>query len=664
MQSPQTPPVPNKPIPVGGGLVDASDPSMLAIGELQTATDAYYKPTSQTIWSVPGRNAFNDAPESGPIVGAVFCAFDSLGGTVSAQDYIITHLGPKLRKANAGFTGTFSDLLTGLYTDPITHLSPVVTCDVVYFENKYIFFDGVNRNQVIEPGAVIRNHGMLSNTAPPVVTNTGAGTGFTLSSGKTVKYWIEERVKNAAGDILRRNGTPGLTEVATLTGSGAVVKPVVARPDPQVNPDATHWALYATATNGAFPTGAQIAEVAIAVATIEDTRTGTDPLIPSGDVYETVATNTFGIVETFSKWGPPPICRTMDIQEGSAVCDDINDPTLLHYAFPGEPDAWPYPFVIRIWATDGGGIKWVRLLGGNTIVGLEHQLWRVNSLPQPSATDAFSTTNVQEKIMGAFGGVGPQAVASFSFGQGELLAYVSPAGIVVTDGSNWDVATNDIDWPNDIDVSQLSRSILRNNESLFRLEFVYTPIGGALNSRTFFLCYHPNHVKVQQIDAFRVRQRVKVTGPISRGALCTVNVVLNGQEYIFSGQSNGVLYQEWTGVTDPLGDINFDVRTGDLFPGGIGRHARVRRVWTHHQAGAPGQRVNFNFAELNEGKDPREESITIPFSRREHTSSYRDLQAEAFQFGISATNPPAPIGVDFFVADFEDQGESTAEGEA
>lgn len=115
-------------------------------------------------------------------------------------------------------------------------------------------------------------------TAPTISRDAGSGIGFTLDSGKKMTYWIEERVKDGA-KILRRNDETG-AKVVVLTGDGTNDKPVITRPSP-ANPDATHWALFATATDETWPSGAEIAEVPIATTTIEDTRVGTNPPIPS-----------------------------------------------------------------------------------------------------------------------------------------------------------------------------------------------------------------------------------------------------------------------------------------------------------------------------------------------------------------------------------------------
>lgn len=149
-------------------------------------------------------------------------------------------------------------------------------------------FQRVTEDIILDPTL-----GMTKSTvAPSIARDAGVGTGFTLDSGAQIQYWIEERVK-VNGAIIKRNFTDfGSAGIVTLTGDGSNDKPVITRPA-QVNPDATHWALYATGartssnlTTGAYPEGAQIAEVDIATTTIEDTRTGNNPpLLAGAEIY-------------------------------------------------------------------------------------------------------------------------------------------------------------------------------------------------------------------------------------------------------------------------------------------------------------------------------------------------------------------------------------------
>lgn len=122
-----------------------------------------------------------------------------------------------------------------------------------------------------------------ASSAPTVSRDAGTGAGFVLSSGRTITYWVEERVKDGE-QITRRNVTASASRTVTLTGDGTTDKPVITRPT-TVNVETTHWALFGTATNGAFPDGNEIDEVEIATTTIEDTRTGNNPEHATGNPY-------------------------------------------------------------------------------------------------------------------------------------------------------------------------------------------------------------------------------------------------------------------------------------------------------------------------------------------------------------------------------------------
>lgn len=140
---------------------------------------------------------------------------------------------------------------------------------------------------------IIGSH-MLDPVAP-TVTNTGAGTGFLLSAGAKLDYWIEERVKDGAR-IIRRTTAINPLVVRTITNGGAPTtwKPVIV-PGAFSNPDTTHWAIYRSGTYGPIPkigtadaagqfpyVGAELVELPVATLSYEDLSIGADPMQPSG----------------------------------------------------------------------------------------------------------------------------------------------------------------------------------------------------------------------------------------------------------------------------------------------------------------------------------------------------------------------------------------------
>ena len=633
-------------IGVGGGRVTSKDESLLDrnTGELSIAKDAFYRPNDPGIHKVSGRTAFNSVAESGPIIGGRFIEFDG------STNLNVIGVGTTYRKSDAGITGTFSDLVTGL--------TAFTTLDSLHFDNAHYMLDGVNRSRVVASDGTTTLHGMLENTeAPTIGRDDGAGTGFTLGTGNTIVYWVEERVKD--GDtILRRSGDNGTT-TATLTGDGTLDKPVITHLT-AVNSDATHWALMGTATNGTFPTGAEIAEVVIATTTIEDTRTGTDPGLPAGTAYEVVSVAISGITQNVARNGPPPIAKTGDILEDSLVLNDSTDASLMRYSFVDEPHKFPAVNFIRFETKATDIIQLIRTVGNIIIVCLRDQVYRVNFLPR--ATDAdFNRGRVKSLVRGAHGAVGPLAGDTFSFGIGELLAYVSRYGILMTDGSRWDVLTDDIDWENTVEVSQLSKSVLINNPKDYRLEFYYVPKGGVDDMSIAYLHYHPSQIKVRKV-ANSVDLRVKSTWPISAVARTAWRANLSGIDRIFTGNSDGVVYLENEGNTDAstAGGIDYQVRTGDVQLAGPGQQAKVEKVWAHHSAHA-NRDATGRLVMRNEGASDVSPTWTVPLTFRESSHAQKQGQGESFQFGFENDDTSGSVRLDYFVVE-DDQRGATEEG--
>jgi hypothetical protein len=674
-----------EPILVNGGLVETRDPTMFAAGELARAQDAYYKANNPAIWSVLGRIAFNTTPIAETIFGLRYLEYDGF------PDVLLVRAGDKIYEADAAdLTGEFTSEVSGLVSDG------VATFDSCHYNNQQVLFDGVNRNRVRDKDGTYRFQGMLVNDDAPVYSNSGSGVGFILAAGSVLTYWIEEQVRDGNGTILRRNSSPSTTQTVTVTGTGASIKPRIFRPD-QVNPDATHFVLYVSAVDGLFPIGASIGQATIDKLFIDDTRSSftlpklltiadahgipfggalqiinqlnqaalaaaalvpISPGLPDGEIYQTVTVTLDNITQMFPRNGPIPIATTADIMEDSMIMNDVSDRSKVWFTFPDNIDQMPYTNFIRFETKGADEVQWVRFLGRGAIVALRDSIWRIDTLPQP-VDASFQISRVKTQLEGAHGGIGTLTVAPFSFGQRNLLAYVSRAGIMVTDGETWWILTGDVDWQTRVDITKLNQAFLMNNPIDFRLEFTYTPLGGAVNSETMFLHYHPSHAKESATGS----ELVKVTVPVKRGGRGKTVANVGGADIVFSAQTDGKIYHEWVGLVDPLGDIEFDVQTGDKFPFGVGKNARADRWWVHHQATGNDQRAETYVLQRTEGQDDVEEAREFPMKRREHTSVYADVQGNAFIFGVRATNPSAQIGIDYFVPEFSDEGVSTDDGE-
>lgn len=622
-----------------GGRVDTRDASMLADGELTLATDTYYKPNSPTAWMVPGRQEITTAPDD-PTWAVRFLEFDA------GQQYLVTMTGvsggSKYRIGTAALSGvTLSDLVTGL-----AGTSKIL--DSVHFANVHYLLNGVDRNYAVEAGGTARFHGMLANVLAPTL-NVGTQTGFVLNSGKTITYWIEERVKDGSGNILRRNGEDS-THTVTLTGTGATVKPRLYH-NGFANSDATHWALFATATNGEFPVGGEIAEAPIATDFIEDDRTGTNPLIPGGGTYETVTVVLNGLSSPFSKNGPAPIATTGDIFENSFVCNDVATPRRVWYSFTDNAEIFPFLYFFDFNEAEYDRVVCVKSLGETCVVLLRDSAWRLNTLPS-FRDNTFSPERSKKQIAGAFGVVNAQAAVVFSFGDALTLAYVSPYGLVVTDSTKWDVLTDDVDWDANVDPAAYDKIRLRHNPSLYRLEMTYQDLATGL-IKQMFLHYHPSHAKMSSAGGLRA----KCTWPINRPITDSVWMILAGRGHMVGTGADGRIYRHDIGSSEPVGPggIGYEILSGDIYVNYVGGHATLRRLLIHHQR-AVGQVGKAIIVTRNTKQDDKRNEADVALDWRQASNVHRQGLAEVYQVGFKATNTTAQVGVDYFAMDLENAG--------
>ncbi len=641
--------MPNKFIRVDGGLVTSRDPATLNEGELTRADDAYYKPNDIALWKRRAQSTFNETAES-KITGLRFLEFDG-----TDPDYFVTTGTTAYRYAIAGDVGTFADLNGTAVDATLALITEDAKLDSVHYNNHHYLLNGIDRNHVVVPASEavsgdlgngnMRFHGMLENTAPPVLTDPGALAGFTLTTANTITYWVEERVKS--GDTILRRNSCVLANTVTLTGDGTNQQPRLSHPA-KVNVDATHWALYGTATNGTFPVGAEIGETTFATAFIDDTRTGTDPSIPSGAIYETMEVMTVGVTNIVPLNGPPPIASTGDIYEDSLVLNDVSDLRAVKYSVEDTPDAFPSINRIRFETKEQDEVRLIRRLGNTVMVVLRDSLWRINILPRPEDS-SFEVARIKDEIDGAFGCVGPLAGDTFSWGGGFRLAYISLHGVVVTDGASWDILTDDLDWSATFNVSMLSKAVLRNNPEQYRLELYAPSVNSNVNNVCYFLHYHPSHAKA----ASGGNLRAKVTGPITIPAVTAVIANVMGLQKMFTANA-GVVHLE--SGNEAGSGISYVMRTGDYYLNQIGGECRVNAVRVHHGA-YQGQEAMVSVTSRNEGDDDVTVSTSIDLTRREATQTGL-AQGEAMQFGAENSDELGEISINLIMVDWESLGRS------
>lgn len=335
------------------------------------------------------------------------------------------------------------------------------------------------------------------------------------------------------------------------------------------------------------------------------------------------------------------------------LLNDVADLSRVKYSFPDNMDAFPSVNAIRFETKEHDETRVIRRVGNVAVVLFRDSAWRINILPRPEDS-GFEVERVSEQIDGAYGCVGTNAADLFSFGQGPRLAYVSPYGIMMTDGLNWDIVSDDVDWDNEVNVSELAGSILINNPARYRLEFYYPSLGASTNDRAMFLHYHPSHAKSQAGNF-----RSKVTWPILRSVNDAALVQLQGRKYVFTGASDGFVYAEERSNTDASGRARkFRLRTGDMFISDFGGETEVQTVYTHHTA-APNQKADVYLTMRNEGADDVTDGpSTIKLDRREHTQASLTGQAEAMQIAVENSDALGSFGVNYLATEHRSLGES------
>jgi hypothetical protein len=184
---------------------------------------------------------------------------------------------------------------------------------------------------------------------------------------------------------------------------------------------------------------------------------------------------TFGdIAAQVGKNGPPPSSNTGDLFEDSLVVNDITNPALVRYSYPGDPEAFPATYFIDFETADNDQVRAIKVVNSRLVVGLDTSLWRVNYLP--SERDAsFDRGKAIEAISRQYGCVNPMCCCVFTAdGSREEFAFVSHKGIFSTDGFDCNLRSGKLDWRLVIPITATATPIaLVNNPEEQRLEFYY-----------------------------------------------------------------------------------------------------------------------------------------------------------------------------------------------
>jgi hypothetical protein len=245
----------------------------------------------------------------------------------------------------------------------------------------------------------------------------------------------------------------------------------------------------------------------------------------------------------------PPECSTGDVFQGSLVLNDLADETAIRFSLPGEPEAFPGPYVMRFNTTKRKDrVTFMRSLGDVLVVGMENGIKRVNYLPSEQDTD-FQTGIAHSDLATDHGIAGPLAAVKFDWpNRGTMLAYASMAGPMLTDAITTRPLNMDLDWANTVKLSALSSCVFRVYPKEKWLVLYYCPAGATHTKNTRALVWSYAADKMKDGDF------LPCVGPLTISGRSSMEAMLSGQPFLLTGhETNGFVYQEDFGVAQASG---------------------------------------------------------------------------------------------------------------
>jgi hypothetical protein len=292
---------------------------------------------------------------------------------------------------------------------------------------------------------------------------------------------------------------------------------------------------------------------------------------------------------------PPPEASTFDTFQGSIVSNDLGTPddlntgqrldpgSAVRWSLPGEPEAWPRPYVLAFNGRKKDIITCIRRLNQILIVGTRETVNRVNYLPSEIDSD-FREGLSHEPITEDHGIVGPLAAVRFTKpGQGTMLAYVSYNNVYMTDGVTSTYMNRDIKLPTYIDPAFIQNCVFRNYPKEQWLVLFYTPLGGTRNTKALIYSY----------DQLKEDGTLRVIGPITVSARSACEATLSGVPILLTGhQFGGLVWVEDQGssltgyTTDGAAQVTAapSIITRKFYPAGIDRNARTEKQYLQTDA--------------------------------------------------------------------------------
>lgn len=313
--------------------------------------------------------------------------------------------------------------------------------------------------------------------------------------------------------------------------------------------------------------------------------TSTEPI--KGAYYPATSVKIGPAVIVMSANYPPPVASTGDVFESQLVLNDVIEPTSIRYSLPDQPDYFPTINFIPFRCRQNDKITYIRRLNNVLVVGMQQQLIRVNYLPSADSLD-MGRGICYEPIAEDHGIMGTQAACVFApAGSSEQLAYASAVGLRYTDGLHTDTLSEDLDWPNTVNIKKLDKAVLVNEPSLSSLVLYYIPAGdnsSTYPTRALYFSYHPSKIK----DG----GKLAVAGPVTLDVASSTIAYLTGLPLHLTG---GAL-SFFVSVEDRgAGSQEVDILSREIHADGFGSSFRARKHWLRYSAHDPGVLTTVTF---------------------------------------------------------------------
>ena len=259
----------------------------------------------------------------------------------------------------------------------------------------------------------------------------------------------------------------------------------------------------------------------------------------------------------YSANSPPPLLDYISVFDGILIGVKGRS---FYRAAPGKPESWPEVLrANKIPMPDNDNFIACEQVNDNVVL--------LASSVVVSSRDIIRVVSTQlvvprmSRISGD-GCVGPKALALLSRGGDteEVLAWVSPFGIRVTDGTSSRDLASHIDWVGLVpDPQTLSSSVLHWDRNRQVLIFAYDADGDGVNDHYALIHMAPEHQRQDGNPAVTTGHAGVITDLAGATYL--------GKESIWSGNTLSRVYQENVGdideslATDAFGSIQLDVES-------------------------------------------------------------------------------------------------------